>query len=830
MQLEAFQAYLAGAIKRLRTLLSTLSLHQEHPFIALTIADTKSTGRELQRLLSSIQAKQRDSTKPIAYNEVELSDLGNLSKKVIAPESVIQSERAIIASLIKEVLLRRQMTDVMSAGYGYFLCPHNIVNEIYRDMARPIADEYEDRDYAAERAEFIITSTPPKADDTTVFRMLLPDYTIIGRQDLLQGIIKEPPIYGMVVYSEQLYTTKTGSVISIPHLFHHDFATILAAFYLDVGQIERLKANVNSGFYKTTITPLTPLEKAAVCNFKWMSSDKMLIDAPKKFFLWLKAWMRAENRLDLNFLAMLSMMQDAIRMQDDTYIQVAFKDFLWYWSNLTNKQQDLFTDWYFSHSKELLSFNDIVSLIREYLTKNNFKAVYWLIGITEDIFRCVRTKQGNYTVCYMQLKQRKNYITLLTHQLQIDHQLCQRILGDSDSAELVKMRPDNPWSSQEKQKIKEVLAIIIKAERTAGKKTFPLVMTSARSIGLAFSQLNPVHYEAYLHTIFGYTGGLFTHAVDFKRAMKFVRTRHLATVFNLLLPFLENYLCLNKKTDERTSNQTFLNFKDLVRELSMPQLVVVLNAIRDKLPRIMSSLNRFNLLLQFVETEQDKCEFIYNTMKDKLKPVNGVEFQLVMQYLRFSTSISREFYQQCKKDDIVNILVMINTVVDKTVLDNYRGFIEYLPHEDLRGEIISALYQVITCRYIPIYKALRKAQWGFWRTNLVDDLEKLGSEAEKVELVLKHVSIGTSTRSAVAWGLACRWSDRDVNLLQEVLAKAESNLGGFALLIRNGLFSLGASPVSPVQLTEQPEQLITNAVQTELAAVRSVSFMLNRTL
>ena len=799
MWLEDVKACLAAEIKKLKALLATLLLHQDHPFIALTIIDAKRTGSELQSLLCSIQARRGGSVSTEDTNE--MSDLGT------------QSERAIIASVIKAVFLRRQMTGVMSAGYGYFLCPSSVVNQSCRRIAALVADDGVFTQKTVDKGKDV----EQKTGDSALFKVLLSEFTITGTQDLLEGIIDEPPTYGMVVYSEQLCTTKTGPVISIPHLFRHDLTTILAAFYLNKDQIEQLKLNPKSNFYNTKITPLTSLEKAAVCNFKLDSHDKTLNDAPKKFFLSLQRLVRAITTRDLDFLTMLSMLQDAVRTNDHTYIQAAFEDFLGYWDNLNEQKKIQFSHWHFEFNREsAIPFISCINLIKAYLDLKEFSSVSWIITYIERTFLDVQEKNGNYDICYMKLEldSWSTYCKLLASQLEQAYHLCRNLLS-VEPAEAIEAKPEQ---------IKEVLTII-ESKKTAGNEAFPLVMVGARSIGLAFSQLNPGQHETYLHTIFSSTANLFTLAADFQRTFKFIPDEHLATVCNLLLPFLEKYLCLNKKADDRTSNQAFLNLKNLVCELSVAQLVVVLDVIKDKLPQIISSPNRFNLLLQAVQTEQDKCVSIYNAMKDQLKPANGVEFQAVMQYLTFNTTISREFYQRCKKGDMINIFVMINKVADKTVLDNYRSFMAGLPCEDLKVEITSALYEVITCRYIPIYKALRKAQWGFWKTNLVRDLEKLDSEAEKVERVLEHASISANSRSAVAWGLACKWSDGDVNLLQDIMAKAESNLGGFVLLLRNGLFALSTSTATPVQPTAEVNQAMKAALETELTAIRPVTFV-----
>jgi len=390
--------------------------------------------------------------------------------------------------------------------------------------------------------------------------------------------------------------------------------------------------------------------------------------------------------------------------------------------------------------------------------------------------------------------------------------------------------------------VDEVLTIIM-VNKAAGKEAFPFVMDGATSIGLALSQLNPVHYEPYLHTVFSCTGNLFTRAVEFQSVFKFVPSEHLAAACNLLLPFLENYLCLNKKPDERTSNQSFLRLKELARALSVEQLQVVCNAIKDKLPRIISSLNRFNLTLQAVQTEQDKCVVIYNAMKDQLqKPVNGVKFYTTMQSL-IETAVPAELYITCKAGNIANIIAMINHVDEekRTILDNFEGFMKSFSNPGnltKQTEIIDALFEIIECRYIPIYSALREAQQGIWKTNLVGYLNRFETTREKVEYLLKHISVSGGSRSALAWRLACQSSNHDVELFQKVIREASArNWLGVPRYIANTFLEYSAPymiraevrrslevDAQPVTVDETDPVAI--AVRQQLTIIRPLSFTL----
>ena len=690
-----------------------------------------------------------------------------------------------------KALLKSRQDSFVTASYGYFLNPH----------------------YSLNRSLFRIAQAVPLAEgntsDADAFKLLLPDYTITGIYEAVAKIEQEQESsayqYGKLLYSEALYRTKTGSVISIPHLMAQSLPTLVAIFFLKSEEMPQLTGDTQSAFYQKTITPLTNLEKTCVSNIVYYEENPKFLSMPVLFLIKIEHWMQmkihANNPDNIPLSLLLEALLDAIAIDKNSHICDAIEDYLKYWEIIGNEQEAKFYEWIdelFVNSHETrVAIRVLKRALIESVADNNFTSLGEYVSSIERLRIWVDRQRNSeigssYSygtfIKWENVEKRNAYLAYFQDKVFKLHQLFNVTSEPQDSR-----AQQNTFSQCDK-------AVEILLKRAENQQySFPLVIRSAKVIGEALKQLPVDDYSVFFSAIFNRIHLMLKTADDFNVILDSVRTgtneeikeKQLAVISKITY-CLESFLNLNEKN---VHQKQFNAFIQLAKALSAAKLKYVCSILALELNGIFFSIKRFNLILEKID-DPAKRKVLYFARKARMRPINGVDFSHIVQYL--TPELCNKVYKKCKQDNMENIIKMItpkralDSTQDETVYVHYKGFMDSSIDLQERIAITGALYDIITMRFIPIYTALRAGQEGILKSDFIKSLEKVGThfgnaelgiKTVKVEFLLKYISKNSESRSAVAWELACDFKLVSDALFEKVRGVAIERAYGGGLLL-----------------------------------------------
>jgi len=733
---------------------------------------------------------------------------------------------------IKALLKRRQNS--ITASYGYFIQPYYFLNRSLLKITRALP------------------STSTGAD---IFKLLLPDYTITGVFDPVEqsGVAVQECQYGKVLYSEKLYRTKTGPVISIPHLMVQPLPILLAIFLLRSDEIAKLTRDTQSVFYQKTIIPLTNLEKACLGNFiydqDYNDDDYELTYRYQRLFTSMQQW--SQMRANVNsaeythFLALLNALADAIFMKKNPLILDAAKDLLTYWEIKGEKEANSFHTWI-----SVIFVNDVTAGLRiwnlkadlaYFVKENDFETLKKSLPHIDKL----RSYIANWSKSVDQLSlgsfarfdtisKRDAYFAYLQNKIFKLYQSINGQLSHDTSDESI-------FSAGDLSQCDLVFKVLLQ-RKTNERDSFPMVIMNAQAIGDALKQLSIDDYGAFFSAIYNPITFMIKTAHDFRILLDSVKAENpkdtkekRKAVISKIIYCLEYFLNLHEKNAHQ---KQFTAFVQLARALSSKELKYVGSVLGSKLNVIFFSIKRFNLILENV-TDSKKRAVLYYFRKSAMNCVNGADFFHMVQYLE--KDLRSKAYEEYKKNDIKNIIQMMtpkrtpDSTEDDTVCVNYQGFMNGLrENRQERAAIIEALYQIITARFIPIYTALRAGQEGFMKNDFIKTLEKVSADSanqdalhvkkEKVEFLLNYISKYPESRSAIAWELACDFTLVAGDLFEKVRQVTIDRAygGGLLLNLMHTLIMYAGSTVATIPASRAVMTEETSGVTVEVDSAHIV--------
>ena len=746
--------------------------------------------------LQSVQQELNSSTQDVEEEGIAMRPL------TVHDGNDIKSIDAFLESGIKQRLLNRQQNGVMSASYGYFLSPRTAGNLAYKKLTGLLLE--------------------PQAPAAEYFKLLLPDYIITGVYDPHHGQVDQAYSYNDATYSEVLHTAKKGPVISMPHLLLRRISTLLAIFFLDSVQIATLTIKAQSKFYKNQLIPLTNLEKAIVYIYNTSRGNNAFNSASSLFLSNLQNWVQASVKGVPSFIEILSFSKEVFRKGDYVHSKEAAENLLKYWSLLTEAQQQQFNGWCCTNYEGC--FPDYIDLLRQILIYKTWKNFSGVVDYFHDIVMIaapLSTEGRAHNICQLKLGAvaSKNYHNYLFGNIIELHKYLYKI---ADS------RRKQNYSDEEITKINEVVQVLSLA-RPEDHGISPVAIRNADEIAHALIQLPREQHLAFLDAIMINIHASLSDAVDFLKLLQPLPIEDVLPVCEKLRSFLRVALFLNEKiwlgARDIKYNQ-FCAFTTLAKTLPADKLKIVCGVLINDMPTIISSYTHFNILMHDLTAPNRLV--IYEVAKLwGMIPSTGVDLYLMSQHL--TIEVSHSLYTECKKNDMANVIAMINGTNNKNAYDNYEGLMHSLYYDaGERSDIISALNAIIENRLLPIYDALREGQSGIMKTRLKAPLRRMTNKKERVEYLLKYISHHAESRTALAWYYACRLSLCGEALFKDVMQRVEhSHLSTFVRYLADTLVeytTIQRTPMSDTNTDYNEVDPQVKAVRSELAKIKSVAF------